>query len=98
MTLESLSKKEIDVLKILLKILSAATFSLDSPQFLASLKPDSCAFYTLRETAAIMGLAPKTISNQLCKSSLKKFPIKPFRRGGKVLFKKSDVISYINGG
>ena len=100
MILETLSKHEIIVLKILLKILSAAVHGLDNPDVLASIKSENnSAFYTIQETADLLRCKPKTISNQICKNSQKQFPIKKFKHGGRVLFRKEDVHDYIaNGG
>lgn len=51
---------------------------------------------TIKETAALLGISPKTIYNRLSASKgHKPFPIKPKRDGCSVRFVWKDVIAYI---
>jgi excisionase family DNA binding protein len=45
------------------------------------------------EAAEYLGLAPRTIRNEL---SRKTFPVRPVRHGGKVLFRRQDLDAYID--
>ena len=47
---------------------------------------------SVEETAAMLGSSPKTVRNELSKGS---FPVKEVRRGSRVLFKRRDVLAYI---
>lgn len=55
------------------------------------------ALYTIDEAAHYLGLAPKTIRNGLGPRAEKPFPIKPVRVGGRVVFKKEDLDSFVDG-
>jgi excisionase family DNA binding protein len=48
----------------------------------------------LPEAAAYLGLSPRTIRNDL---SRKVFPIKPVKYRGKLLFRREDLDTYIDG-
>jgi len=51
---------------------------------------------TIKETASLLGISPKTIYNRLSATKGQKpFPIKPKRDGGSVRFVRKDVIAYI---
>ena len=52
------------ILKALNLILAAVGQALDHPDVLPATK-SSCAYYSLKETSAILGIRPKTISNRL---------------------------------
>ena len=45
------------------------------------------------ETAGMLGIAEKTVRNQM---SLGVFPIPTYRLGGRVLFKMSEVLAFID--
>ena len=50
---------------------------------------------TVEQLASKTGLAERTIYNQTGPSAKKRFPIRPIRWGGKVLFDASEVDAYI---
>jgi excisionase family DNA binding protein len=50
-------------------------------------------YYTVTETAAILGISPRTIYNSIGKGSVRKF-IKPHWFGSKPLFHKDDIAAY----
>lgn len=58
------------------------------------LKASGKALLTVPETAAFLGLAPKTIRNQL---SAGVFPVRATRLGGRVLFRRIDLDRYVAG-
>ena len=50
---------------------------------------------SITETARILGLAEKTIYNQISRKSKNPFPIKPKRLGGLVKFSRQDIEKFI---
>ena len=52
---------------------------------------------TVKETAAYMGIAEKTLRNGLGARAAKPFPIKPVRVSGRVLFRRENLDAYIDG-
>ena len=82
--------------EIILKNLAAAISKLDNVDDLALVQSDNCAYYTLAETAEILGYKPKTIHNRLSRNSSRPFPIRPIRNHGRIQFLKSDVHNYID--
>jgi excisionase family DNA binding protein len=50
-------------------------------------------FYTVRETARILGISERTIYNSIHRGSLRKF-IRPHWFGRKPLFHKDDIQAY----
>lgn len=50
-------------------------------------------FYTVAETAGILGISPRTIYNSIHRTSVRKF-IKPHWYGNKPLFHKDDIQAY----
>ena len=57
---------------------------------------DSIRLLSVKESAAILGLAPRTIYNQIGNKAKNRFPIKPKRVGRLVKFAFKDVEAYIN--
>jgi excisionase family DNA binding protein len=53
-------------------------------------------YYTVQETAAILGISPRTIYNSIGRGSVRKF-IKPRWFGSKPLFHKEDIQAYADG-
>jgi excisionase family DNA binding protein len=53
-------------------------------------------FYTVKETAEILSISPRTIYNSIHRSSVRKF-IKPRWFGSKPLFHKDDIQAYADG-
>ncbi len=51
---------------------------------------------SVKETARLLGISPKTILNQTGKKSKKPFPVKPKRFGRRILFDVRDVEAYIS--
>ena len=45
------------------------------------------------ETAGMLGIAEKTVRNQM---SVRTFPIKHYKLGGRVLFKLSEILKFID--
>ncbi len=58
------------------------------------LRASGKALLTVPETADFLGLAPKTIRNQLSTGT---FPVQATRLGGRVLFRRSDLERYVAG-
>lgn len=79
----------------ILKILAAAVHGLDNVDNLIQVQSNNCAYYTLAETAEILGYKPKTIYNRLSRNALRPFPLKPIRNHGRLQFLKSDVHDYV---
>jgi excisionase family DNA binding protein len=50
-------------------------------------------YYTVSETAEILGISPRTIYNSIHRGSVRKF-IKPHWFGSKPLFHKDDIQSF----
>ena len=50
---------------------------------------------SIKETAKILGIAPRTIYNRIAPGSKRPFPIKAKRVGRRVLFRASDVEAFI---
>ncbi len=58
----------------------------------------SCSLtLTVEETAELLRISPKTIRNGLGARAVKPFPIRSIKVGGRVLFRRSDVETYIAG-
>jgi hypothetical protein len=79
----------------ILKILAAAVQGLDNVDGLVQVQSNNCAYYTLAETAEILGYKPKTVYNRLSRNSSRPFPLKPIRNHGRLQFLKSDVHDYV---
>ena len=52
---------------------------------------------TIPEAASYLGISPKSIRNGLGPRAAKPFPVKPVKVGGRVLFKKESLDSYVDG-
>lgn len=63
----------------------------------AELKLNSKALLTIEDTAAYLGLSPKSIRNRLGPRAEKPFPVKPVKIGGRVLFRLSDLDQFVSG-
>lgn len=50
---------------------------------------------TVEETAALLGISPRTIYNKTAPSAKEKFPVKPKRIGGAIRFFRRDLDEYI---
>ena len=50
---------------------------------------------SVEETAAYLGISPRTVYNQVCLKSKKKFPVKPKRIGRIIRFDLRDLDHYI---
>jgi excisionase family DNA binding protein len=53
-------------------------------------------YYSVKETADILGISPRTIYNSIHRSSVRHF-IKPRWFGSKPLFHKDDIQAYADG-
>ena len=51
---------------------------------------------SVKETAAILGISPRTIYNNIHRKAEQKFPIKPKRVGRLVKFERRDIDEYID--
>lgn len=49
---------------------------------------------TIKQTAELLGIAPRTIYNQCAPKAEKKFPVRARRFGRKVLFAYEDVLAF----
>ena len=85
------TKKE----ETILKALAAAVYGLDNVDGLIQFQYNNCAYYTLAETAEILGYRPKIVYNRLSRNASRPFPLKPIRNHGRLQFLKSDVHAYI---
>jgi predicted DNA-binding transcriptional regulator AlpA len=52
---------------------------------------------SVEEAAHYCGIAPKTLRNCLGPKATKSFPVKPVKMAGRVLFRREDLDSYIDG-
>jgi hypothetical protein len=52
--------------------------------------------FTIEDAGHYLGIAPKTIRNSLGPKAKTAFPIQSVRHGGRVLFRKEDLDSYID--
>jgi predicted DNA-binding transcriptional regulator AlpA len=50
----------------------------------------------VEETAAFLGVSPRTIYNRICRRSKTPFPVKPKRIGKRVLFDIRDLEAYVD--
>jgi excisionase family DNA binding protein len=50
-------------------------------------------YFSVRETADILGISPRTVYNRIHRGSVRKF-IKPHRFGRKPLFHRDDIKAY----
>jgi len=62
-------------------------------QLREDLKAQNNALLTIREAAAYLGLAEKTLRNRLSDRS---FPLRPVRLSGRPLFKRRDLENLVN--
>jgi excisionase family DNA binding protein len=60
----------------------------------AELRAGAKRLLPIPEAAEYLGLAPRTVRNEL---SRKTFPVKPVKHGGKILFRREDLDAYIDG-
>jgi hypothetical protein len=51
----------------------------------------------IEEAAVYLGISPKTIRNGLGPAAKHPFPIRPVKLGGRVLFEKKSLDSFIDG-
>ena len=51
---------------------------------------------SVKETAQYLGISPKTIYNSICRNSKTPFPIRPRRRGRRVLFDIKELERYVD--
>ena len=79
----------------ILKNLAAAVHKLANVNDLVQVQSNNCAYYTLAETAEILGYKPKTVYNRLSRNASRPFPLKPIRNHGRLQFLKSDVHAYV---
>ncbi len=63
----------------------------------AELRTSQRRLLPVEAAAAYLGISPKTIRNGLGPRAVKPFPIKPVRLAGRVLFRREDLDSYIDG-
>jgi hypothetical protein len=63
---------------------------------LPSLKEIKPRMLSVRDTARYMGIAEKTLRNRLGPKAEHPFPVKPKHFGGKVLFDRNDVDTYLD--
>ena len=54
-------------------------------------------FFTVRETAKILGISERTIYNLISRGGSKRTFIKPRRFGSKPLFHRDDIEAYADG-
>jgi predicted DNA-binding transcriptional regulator AlpA len=59
------------------------------------LKASARSMLPVEEAASYLGISPKTIRNGLSRKAVKPFPVRPVRVDGRVLFRRSDLDSYI---
>ncbi|MEW6659174.1 MAG: helix-turn-helix domain-containing protein [Thermodesulfobacteriota bacterium] len=52
---------------------------------------------TIEEAATYIGLSPRTIRNGIGAGAAKPFPVKSVKVGGRRLFRREDLDSYIDG-
>jgi predicted DNA-binding transcriptional regulator AlpA len=50
----------------------------------------------IKETAIYLGIAARTIRNKIGPKAVQRFPVKPLRIGGKVLFRQEDLDRFID--
>jgi predicted DNA-binding transcriptional regulator AlpA len=50
----------------------------------------------INETATYLGISARTIRNRTGRSAVRRFPIKPVRLGGRVLFRQEDLDQFID--
>jgi predicted DNA-binding transcriptional regulator AlpA len=50
----------------------------------------------VKQTAAYLGIAEKTIRNRICRRAENPFPVKPKRIGKRVLWDRKDLDHYID--
>jgi excisionase family DNA binding protein len=50
---------------------------------------------SVEETAAYLGISPRTVYNQICLKAKKKFPVRPKRIGRIIRFDLQDLDRYI---
>ena len=53
--------------------------------------------YSVKETAAMLGISPRTIYNKTHRKAKSKFPLKPVRVGRSVKFSFKDIESFCSG-
>ena len=63
-------------------------------QLRAEIRAPAKRLLSIPEAAEYLGLAPRTVRNEL---SRKTFPVRPVKHGGKVLFRREDLDRYIDG-
>jgi predicted DNA-binding transcriptional regulator AlpA len=80
---------------LLLKALVSAIGNLDNISDLEQQQSNTCAYYTLTETAEICGIKPKTLYNRLSRNASRPFPLKPIKTHGRLQFLKSDVHAHV---
>lgn len=57
---------------------------------------DSIRLLSVKETAFLLGISPRTIYNQVGRRAKNCFPIKPKRIGRLVKFDLRDIVAYID--
>jgi predicted DNA-binding transcriptional regulator AlpA len=66
-------------------------------QLRAELRTSQRRLLPVEAAAAYLGISPKTIRNGLGPKAGKRFPIKPVRLAGRVLFRLEDLDRFIDG-
>lgn len=65
-------------------------------QLRKELKTPQPPLVPVEEAAKFVGCAPKTLRNRLGPRAANPFPVRPIRHGSRVLFRLSDLQSYID--